>query len=194
MWFLWRNWRKSTFYPVTAPNGSKCWPIVTSSIQEPVASNCDVTMTNWSCVVAMDTFLGQWWGQWSQHSGRPRTFLALISLLNLFFMLFYVCVFQHGASLVDIINCVYIYSCENSMGCVFFCFVSLIYTFGISPGLWCEMLGRGDHHLCSHWPSGFRKMTGGGPPTPTPTPPPTHTHTIHFQPVNQEIHPDVLAQ
>ena len=45
MWFLWLNWRKSTFYPVTAPNNSKCWPIVTSSIQEPVASNCDVTMT-----------------------------------------------------------------------------------------------------------------------------------------------------
>ena len=78
MWFLWLNWRKSTFYPVTAPNGSKCWPIVTSSIQELIASNCDITMT----VVAMDAFLAQWWGQWSQHSGRPRTFLALISLLK----------------------------------------------------------------------------------------------------------------
>ena len=39
MWFLWLNWRKSTIYPVTAPNDSKCWPIVTSSIQEPVANN-----------------------------------------------------------------------------------------------------------------------------------------------------------
>ena len=57
MWFLWLNWRKSTFYPVTAPNDSKCWPIVTSSIQEPVASNCDVTMTDCSRVVAMDAFL-----------------------------------------------------------------------------------------------------------------------------------------
>ena len=86
--FLWLNWRKSTFYPVTAPNGSKCWPIVTSSIQEPVASNCDVTMTDCSRVVAMDAFLAQWWGQWSQHSGQPRTFLALISLLTLFCILF----------------------------------------------------------------------------------------------------------
>ena len=57
MWFLWLNWRKSTFYPVTAPNDSKCWPIVTSSIQGPVASNCDATMTDCSRVVAMDAFL-----------------------------------------------------------------------------------------------------------------------------------------
>ena len=57
MWFLWLNWRKSTFYPVTAPNDSKCWPIVTSSIQKPVANNCDVTMTDCSRVVAMDAFL-----------------------------------------------------------------------------------------------------------------------------------------
>ena len=57
MWFLWLNWRKSTFYPVTAPNDSKCWPIVTSSIQEPIASNFDVTMTDCSRVVAMDAFL-----------------------------------------------------------------------------------------------------------------------------------------
>ena len=65
MWFLWLNWRKSTFYPVTAPNDSKCWPIVTSSIQKPVANNCDVTMTDCSRVVAMDAFLAQWcWGQW----------------------------------------------------------------------------------------------------------------------------------
>ena len=65
MRFLWLNWRKSTYYPVTAPNDSKCWPIVTSSIQEPVASNCYVTMTDSSRVVAMDAFLAQWcWGQW----------------------------------------------------------------------------------------------------------------------------------
>ena len=64
MWLLWLNWRKSTFSPVNAPNGSKCWPIVTSWIQEPLASDCDVTMTNCSRVVA---FLAQWWGQWSQH-------------------------------------------------------------------------------------------------------------------------------
>ena len=65
MWFLWLNWRKSTFYLVTAPNDSKCWPIVTSSIQEPTASNCDVTMTDCSRVVAMDAFLARWcWGQW----------------------------------------------------------------------------------------------------------------------------------
>ena len=65
MWFLWLNWRKSTFYPVTAPNDSKCWPIVTSSIQEPAASNCDVTMTDCSRVVAMDAFLAHWCrGQW----------------------------------------------------------------------------------------------------------------------------------
>ena len=58
MWFLWLNWRKSTFYPVTAPKDSKFWPIVTSSIQEPVASNCD-TMTDCFCVVARDAFLAQ---------------------------------------------------------------------------------------------------------------------------------------
>ena len=34
MWFLWLNWPRSSFYPVTTPNDSKCWPIVTSSIQE----------------------------------------------------------------------------------------------------------------------------------------------------------------
>ena len=88
IWFLWLNWRNSIFYPVTAPNGSKCWPIVMSSIQEPVASNCDVTMTDCQRVVAMDAFLAQWWGQWSQHSGRPRTFLALITLVKLIFILF----------------------------------------------------------------------------------------------------------
>ena len=65
MWFLWLNWGKSTFYPVTAPNDSKYWPIVTSSIQEPAATNCDVTMTDCSRVVPMDAFLTQWcWGQW----------------------------------------------------------------------------------------------------------------------------------
>ena len=65
MWFLWLNWRKSTFYPVTAPNDSKCWPIVTSSIQAPTASHCDVTMTDCFRLVSMDAFLAQWcWGQW----------------------------------------------------------------------------------------------------------------------------------
>ena len=65
MWFLWLDWRKSTFYPVTALNDSKCWPIVTSSIQEPATSNCDVTMTDCSRVLAMNAFLSQWcWGQW----------------------------------------------------------------------------------------------------------------------------------
>ena len=64
MWFLRLNRRKSTFYPVTAPKDSKCWPIVTSSIQELAASNCDVTMTDCSRVVSMDAFLTQWcWGQ-----------------------------------------------------------------------------------------------------------------------------------
>ena len=79
MWFLWLNWRKSTFYPITAPNDSKYWPIVTSSIQEPAARNCDVTMADCFRVVVMDAFLAQWcWGQW--------TLLALISLLKLFFL------------------------------------------------------------------------------------------------------------
>ena len=50
--------------PITAPKDSKCWPIVTSSIQELAASNCDVTMTDCSRVVSMDAFLTQWcWGQ-----------------------------------------------------------------------------------------------------------------------------------
>ena len=60
MWFLWLNWRKATFYPVTSPNDSKCWPIVTSLIQEPNASNCDVSMTDCFRVVAMDAFLAHW--------------------------------------------------------------------------------------------------------------------------------------
>ena len=65
VWFLWLNWRKSTFYPVTAPNDSKGWPIVTSSIQQLAASNCDVTMTDCPRVVSMDAFLAQWcWGHW----------------------------------------------------------------------------------------------------------------------------------
>ena len=64
MRFLWLDWRKSTLYPVTAPNDSKCWPIVTLSIQELVVSNCDVTMTDCSRVVAMEAFVAQWcWGQ-----------------------------------------------------------------------------------------------------------------------------------
>ena len=93
IWFLWLNWRKSTFYPVTAPNDSKCWSIVTSSIQEPVASNCDVTMTDCSRVVAMDAFLAQWcWGQW---------------------FYFVTSVFQHGASLV-----IYSYSVTGREGSV----------------------------------------------------------------------------
>ena len=86
MWFLWLNWRKSTFYPVTAPNDSKCWPTVTSSIQESIARNCDVTMTDCSRVVAMDAFLARWcWGQW------------ISWILDLYFV---TPVFQHGASLV----------------------------------------------------------------------------------------------
>ena len=65
MWFMWLNWRKSTFYPISAPNDSKCWPIVTSLIQEPAASHCDVSMTNCFRVVSMDAFLAQWCcGQW----------------------------------------------------------------------------------------------------------------------------------
>ena len=40
------------------------WPIVTSSLQERAAINCDVTMLDCSRVVAMDAFLTQWcWGQ-----------------------------------------------------------------------------------------------------------------------------------
>ena len=65
MWFLWLNWRKSTFYPITAPNDSKCWPIVTSSIQEPAASHCDVIMTVGFRVGSMEAFLAQWcWWEW----------------------------------------------------------------------------------------------------------------------------------
>ena len=65
MWFLWLNWRRPTFYPITAHNDSKCWPIVTSLIQEPAASHCDVTMTDCFRVVFMDAFLAQWcWAQW----------------------------------------------------------------------------------------------------------------------------------
>ena len=53
VWFLWLNWCKSTFYPVTAPNDSKCWPVVTSLIQGWAVSNCEVTMTDYSRVVSV---------------------------------------------------------------------------------------------------------------------------------------------
>ena len=119
MWFLWLNWRKSTFYSATAPNDSKWWPIVTSSIQEPVASNCDVTMTDSSCVVAMDAFLAQWcWGRWFNEfvpsistlwkkSLKPWNVLHVTSWLTgkgqcarHEIMVLMTPVFQHGASLV----------------------------------------------------------------------------------------------
>ena len=65
MWFLWLNGRKSTFYPATVPNDSKCWPIVTSSTHQPATGNCDVTITDCSRGFSMDAFLSQWcWGQW----------------------------------------------------------------------------------------------------------------------------------
>ena len=102
MRFLWLNWRKSTFYPVTAPNDSKCWPIVTSLIQEPVASNCDVTMTYCSRVVAMDVFLAQWFNEsvpsfstLSEKSVEPWNVWQVTSWL-----IFCDPVFQHGTSLV----------------------------------------------------------------------------------------------
>ena len=41
----------------------KCWPIVTSSIQESNAIYSDITVTDCSSVVSMDSFLSQWrWG------------------------------------------------------------------------------------------------------------------------------------
>ena len=83
VWFLWLNWSKSTFYRVTAPNDSKCWPIVTSSIQEPVASNCDVTMTDCSRAVAMNAFLAQWnrkfiTAQWSTENTSCFNFFVSV--------------------------------------------------------------------------------------------------------------------
>ena len=103
MWFLWLNWRKSTFYPVTAPNDSKCWPIVTSSIQEPTASNCDITMTDSSRVVAMDAFLTHWCvGQWFNEFVKTRMCQVFQHCLSYFFY-FVTPVFQHGASLVALI-------------------------------------------------------------------------------------------
>ena len=103
MWFLWFNWRKSTFYPVTAPNDSKCWAIVTPSIQEPAASNCDITMTDCSRVVAMDAFLTQWnrkfiTAQWSTENTSCFNFFVY------FFLILWPPVFQHGASLALIIS------------------------------------------------------------------------------------------
>ena len=99
MWFLWLNWRKSTFYPATAPNDSECWPIVTSSIQEPVASNCDVTMTDCFRVVAMHAFLAQWcWGQWFNEFVKDMP-VPSFSQLSYFLLYLVTPVFQHGASL-----------------------------------------------------------------------------------------------
>ena len=87
MWFLWLSWRKSTFYSVTAPNDSKCWPIVTSSIQEPVASNCVITMTDCSRVVAMDAFLAQWnrkfiTAQWSTENTSCFNYFVYLFFFN----------------------------------------------------------------------------------------------------------------
>ena len=87
MWFLWLNWRKSTFYPVTAPNDSKCWPIVTSSIQEPAASNCDVTVADCSRVVAIDAFLAQWnrkfiTAQWSTENTSCFNFFVCLFIFQ----------------------------------------------------------------------------------------------------------------
>ena len=107
MWFLLLNWRKSIFYPVTAPNDSKCWLIVTSSIQEPAASNCDVTMTGCSRVVAMDAFVAQWnrtfiTAQWSTEN------TSCFPVFVYFFLILWPPVIQHGASLVYI-NCVLVH-------------------------------------------------------------------------------------
>ena len=56
--------------------------------QEPAASNCDITMTDCSWVVAMDAFLAQWNRKnSSQHSGRLRTLLALISFYFILFLI-----------------------------------------------------------------------------------------------------------
>ena len=103
MWILWLNWRKSTFHPVTAPNDSKCWPIVTSLIQELATSNCDVTMTDCSRVVAMDAFLAQWnrkfiTAQWWTENTSCFNFFVY------FFLILYPpnSMFQHEALLVSI--------------------------------------------------------------------------------------------
>ena len=77
--------------PVTAPNDSKCWPIVTSSKQEAVASNCDVTMTDCSNVCANIYVI------WNRKSSQHSFFAKVI-----FLYCFVTTVFQHGASLVGI--------------------------------------------------------------------------------------------
>ena len=74
---------------------------MTSSIQEQAASNCDVTMTDCSRVVAMDAFLEQWnrkfiTAQWSTENTSCFNFFVY------FFLNFVTPVFQHGASLVFI--------------------------------------------------------------------------------------------
>ena len=47
-------------------NVNSCWPIVMTSIHELTASHCDVTMTDCSHRVSMDTFFyhNGIWGQW----------------------------------------------------------------------------------------------------------------------------------
>ena len=104
MWFLWLNWRKSTYHPVTAPNDSKCWPIVTSSIQEPAASNCDVTVTDCSRVVAMEAFLAQWcWGHLFNEFVKDTSVPSCNFFVYFFFNFVTPPVFQHGATLVHLI-------------------------------------------------------------------------------------------
>ena len=64
-----------------------CDVIDTSSIQEPTTSNCEVTMTDCSRVVAMDAFLAQWnrkfiTAQWSIQNTSCFNFFVHFYLFN----------------------------------------------------------------------------------------------------------------
>ena len=61
------------------PMISKCWLIVTSSIHESDTSNCDITMTDCSCMLCMDAFLSQWrWGQWFKVFVKNTSFPSFV--------------------------------------------------------------------------------------------------------------------
>ena len=82
MWFLWLNWRKSTSYPVTAPDYSKCWPNVTSlfvkkhvwfaqSFSESKKKSFSESVEPWNVWQVTSWLTGQ--GKRARHEVSPRT-------------------------------------------------------------------------------------------------------------------------
>ena len=82
------NWTKSTFHPSLNlslslcswfENVISCWPIVMSSIREPAASYCDITMADCSQLVSIGTYLSQW------HRDQGLKETVMLSFSSLFY-------------------------------------------------------------------------------------------------------------